>query len=71
MSDSWLARRAPGFPCLYYILEFAQIHVHWVGDAMQPSHPLSPTPNLDDLDNEICVFVMMRIRWDSELKKLM
>ena len=32
----------PGFPVLWYLLEFAQIHVHWVGDAIQPSHPLSP-----------------------------
>ena len=31
----------PGFPVLHYLLEFAQIHVHWVGDAIQPSHPLS------------------------------
>ena len=23
----------PGFPALHYLLEFAQIHVHWVGDA--------------------------------------
>jgi len=26
-----------------YLPKFAQIHVHWVGDAIQPSHPLSPT----------------------------
>ena len=32
----------PGFPVLHYFPEFAQIHVHWVGDAIQPSHPLSP-----------------------------
>ena len=32
----------PGFPVLYYLLEFAQSHVHWVGDAIQPSYPLSP-----------------------------
>ena len=32
----------PGFPVLYYLPEFAQTHVHWVGDAIQPSHPLSP-----------------------------
>ena len=32
----------PGFPVLYYLLEFAQIHVHQVSDAIQPSHPLSP-----------------------------
>ena len=27
-----------GFPVLHYLLEFAQTHVHWVGDAIQPSH---------------------------------
>ena len=31
----------PGFPVLHYLPEFAQTHVHWVGDAIQPSHPLS------------------------------
>ena len=30
----------PGFPVLYCLLEFAQIHVHWVNDAIQKSHPL-------------------------------
>ena len=35
----------PGFPVLHHLLEFAQTHVHWVGDAIQPSHPLSsPSP---------------------------
>ena len=33
--------RTPGFPVLHYLPEFAQTHVHWVGDAIQPSHPLS------------------------------
>ena len=32
---------SPGFP-VHYLPEFAQTHVHWVGDAIQPSHPLSP-----------------------------
>ena len=32
----------PGFPVLHYLLEFAQTHVQWVGDAIQPSHPLLP-----------------------------
>ena len=32
----------PGFPVLHYLPEFAQTHVHWVGDAIQPSHPLPP-----------------------------
>ena len=35
----------PGFLLLHHLLEFAQIHAHWVGDAIQPSHPLSsPSP---------------------------
>ena len=32
-----------GFPVLNYLPEFAQIHVHRVSDAIQPSHPLSPS----------------------------
>ena len=31
----------PGSPVLHYLPEFAQTHVHWVSDAIQPSHPLS------------------------------
>ena len=31
----------PGFLVLHYLLKFAQTHVHWVDDAIQPSHPLS------------------------------
>ena len=31
-----------GFPVLHFLLELAQTHVHWVDDAIQPSHPLSP-----------------------------
>ena len=40
----------PGFPVLHYLLEFAQTYVHWVSDAIQPSHLLwsasSPALNL-------------------------
>ena len=32
----------PGSPVLHHFLEFAQTHVHWFCDAIQPSHPLSP-----------------------------
>ena len=31
-----------GFPVLHHLLELAQTHVHWAGDAIQPSHPLLP-----------------------------
>ena len=34
-----------GLPVHHQILESTQTHVHWVGDAIQPSHPLSsPSP---------------------------
>ena len=34
-----------GFPVLHYLLEFVHTHIHWVSDAIQPSHPLlSPSP---------------------------
>ena len=40
---------SPGFPVLHHLPEVAQTHVHWVGDAIQPSQPLaspsSPTFN--------------------------
>ena len=38
----------PGFPVHHQLPEFTQTHVHRVGDAIQPSHPLSfpsPAPN--------------------------
>ena len=31
----------PGLPVHHQLREFTQTHVHWVGDAIQPSHPLS------------------------------
>ena len=36
----------PGFLVLHYLPEFALIHVHWVSDAIQPSHLLSPASPL-------------------------
>ena len=36
----------PGLPVHHQLPEFTQTHVHWVGDAIQPSHPLSfPSPS--------------------------
>ena len=34
---------APGFPISHHLPEFAQVHVHCIGDAIQPSQPLSPS----------------------------
>ena len=42
-------RRTPGLPVHHHLPEFTQTYVHRVGDAIQPSHPLSspspPAPN--------------------------
>ena len=41
----WLCnmdRSTPGFPVHHQLLELAQTHVHRVGDAIQPSHPVIP-----------------------------
>ena len=38
-------RSTPGLPVHHQLSEFTQTHAHWVGDAIQPSHPLSsPSP---------------------------
>ena len=42
-------RSTPGLPVHHQLQEFTQTHVHWVGDASQPSHPLS-SPSLPALN---------------------
>ena len=37
-------RSTPGLPVHHQLPEFTQTHVHRVSDAIQPSHPLSPSP---------------------------
>ena len=47
----------PGYPVLHHRLELAHTHVHWVGDAIQPSHPLSsPSPPAFNLSQHQCLF---------------
>ena len=56
----------PGFPVLQYSPEFAQTHVHWLGDAIQPSQPLSPPSPLAFNLPSIRVFsseLALCIRW--------
>ena len=56
----------PDFPTHHHIQELAQTHVHRVGDAIQPSHPVSsPSPPALNLSN-IRVFLnelILHIRW--------
>ena len=47
----------PGLPFHHQLLELAQTHVHQVGDAIQPSHPLSsPSPSVFNLSRHQGLF---------------
>ena len=51
----------PGFPACYQLPELTQTHVHWVGDAIQPPHPLSsPSPLAFSHSQHQC---LLHIRW--------
>ena len=56
----------PGLPVHHQLLELIQTHVHRVGDAIQPSHPLRPLLLLPLIFPSIRVFSnesTLRIRW--------
>jgi len=57
----------PSFPVLHHLPKFAQTHVHWVGYAIQPSHPLSsPFPPAFNLSHHQGLFYWvgsLLIRW--------
>ena len=56
----------PGFPVHHQLLELAQTHVHWVGDAIQPYHPLSsPSPPAFNLSQHQGLF-----QWVSSLHQV-
>ena len=46
----------PGFPVHHQLLELTQAHVHGVGDAIQPSHPLSSPPHAFNLSQHEGLF---------------
>ena len=56
----------PGLPIHHQLQEFTQTHVHWVGDAIQPSHPLSspspPAPNPSQ-HQSLSSESTLRMRW--------
>ena len=59
-------RSTPGLPVHHQLLEFTQTHVHRVGDAIQPSHPLSSPLLLPTIPPSIRVFSSestLRMRW--------
>ena len=57
----------PDFPVLHCLAEFAQIHVYWVDDDIEPSHPLSLLlllsifPSITVFSNEL----PLHIRWPN------
>ena len=54
----------PGFPVYHQFSELAQTHVHQVGDAIQPSHPLlSPSPPIFPSIRVFANEFVLRIRW--------
>ena len=61
-----------GSPVLHHLLELAQTHVHWVGDAIQPSHPLLPSrilllpsifPSIKVFSNELALLIKWPKYW--------
>ena len=55
-----------GHPVHHQLLEFTQTHVHWVGDAIQPSHPLlSPSPPVPNPSQHQGLF-----KWVSSLHQV-
>ena len=56
----------PGLPVHHQLLESTQTHVHWVGDAILPSHPLSsPSPPALNLSQHQGLF-----KWVSSLHQV-
>ena len=70
LSCVWLCnpmnRITPGLPTDHKLPESTQTHVHWVGDAIQPSHPLlSPSPPALNLSQHQGLF-----KWVSSLHQV-
>ena len=61
-----MSRSMPGLPVYHQLPEFTQTHVHRVGGAIQPSHPLSspsaPAPNPSQ-HQSLFQWATLRMRW--------
>ena len=64
----------PGFPVYHQLPELAQTQIHPVGDAIQPSHPLSPLllppsifPSISVLSNESALPIRQPKYWSFSI----
>ena len=64
----------PGLPVLHHLLEFAQVHIHCISDAAQPSHLLMPSspslsifPSTRDFSNESSFPIRLPKYWSFSL----
>ena len=60
-------RSTPGLPVHHQLPEFTQTHVHQVGDAIQPSHPLSsPSPPAPNPSQHQSLFQWVNSAWGGQ-----
>ena len=60
-------RSTPGLPAHHQLREFTQTHVHRVGDAIQPSHPLSsPSPPAPNPSQHQSLFQWVNSAWGRQ-----
>ena len=60
----------PGLPVHHQLPEFTQTHVHWVSDAIQPSHPLlSPSPPDFNLSQHTGHTGQLKVKYSVSLPK--
>ena len=54
----------PGLPVPHHLPEFAQVHVHWISDVIQPSHLLLPSSSAPNLSQHQGLFQWVGcVRW--------
>ena len=56
----------PGLPVHHHLPEFTQSHIHQVGDAIQPSHPLLFPPSIFASIRVFSNELALRIRWPKD-----
>ena len=59
----------PGFPVPHHLPEFAQHHIHCIGDAIQLSHPLTPSSSALNLSQHPSLF--QRVSHSHQVTKIL